>query len=233
MENTRKLSAADRVYSILKKKITDGEVGVGEKIPTENAICISLGVGRSTVREATRMLQAKGYVEIKRGSGTYVVSATGSHAGYKWLLDNREAIEDYMDVRIAIESLAVQLFIKRATPEDVESLRRNVEEFGHAVEENDGEALAALDEEFHELIARATRNDMLLNINELLADSFRAYRRITFDTDEHTGALEAHRKITDALQRRDTNDASYYIKNHLATSVENAWDQARRLESGE
>ena len=85
-----------------------------KKLPTELELCGRFGVGRSTVREAMRILEANGYVSIRRGSGAYVVSRTGNNYQSigNWLHDNKDKLRDYMEVRIAIEQLSVRLMIK-------------------------------------------------------------------------------------------------------------------------
>ena len=72
----KKRSVSEFVYSKLREMIENGTIAVGQKLPTEQALCEQFGVGRSSVREASRILQAKGFVEIKRGSGVYAVSYT-------------------------------------------------------------------------------------------------------------------------------------------------------------
>lgn len=223
------LSSSQRIYECLEKMITDGAVSVNEKFPTEYELCQKYGVGRSTVREAMRMLATNGYVRVRRGSGTYVISRTGNFSQTigNWLIDNKEKLRDYMDVRIAIEQLSVRLFIKKFSERNLEKIEAAQKQLEAAVAADDLDGISRLDEEFHSEIVKGTQNDLLININELLADSFREYRRSTFANKENrAAAVDGHQKILDAIRRRDTSEAVYDMREHLNISVENAVRQA-------
>jgi len=219
------VSSSQRTYENLKKMITDGEIRVNEKFPNEFELCQKYDVGRSTIREAMRMLATNGYVEVKRGSGTYVISKTGNFSQTigNWLRDNRDKLHDYMDVRIAIEQLSLRLFIKRFREENLKKVEEAQKQFENAIEDDDTNTIARFDEQFHSEIVRGTQNELLISINELLADSFTEYRLTTFAVRENrAAAIDGHRKILDAIRRRDTSEAVYSMKEHLNTSVENA-----------
>ncbi|MCE1195681.1 FadR family transcriptional regulator [bacterium] len=223
-----KTSSSQKLYKTLERMITEDEFRVGEKLPTELELCGRFGVGRSTVREAMRILEANGFISIKQGSGTYVLSKTGNNYQTigNWLHDNKDKLRDYMEVRIAIEQLSVRLLIKKRCDDCERRLSEIIEAFETAIAENDGERISALDESFHREIALSTGNDLLIRVNELLADAFREYRRSTFQNkDNHTAAIVEHRKILEAINHRDTNEAVYAMREHLETSVENAIQQ--------
>lgn len=225
---SEKSSSSQKLYKALERMIAEEEVSVGGKLPTELELCGRFGVGRSTVREAMRILEANGYISIRRGSGTYVLSKMGNNYQTigNWLHDNRDKLRDYMEVRIAIEQLSVRLMIKKRCDECGQELVKIMGAFETAIKANDSESISALDESFHKEIALATGNDLLIRVNELLADSFREYRRSTFKNKEnHNAAIVEHRKILEAINHRDTNEAVYAMREHLETSVENAIQQ--------
>ena len=76
MSAQHKLSATDAVIKTLEKRITGGAFLPGEKLPTETELASELSVGRSTVREAVRFLQAVGYVEMRPGKGAFVSASS-------------------------------------------------------------------------------------------------------------------------------------------------------------
>ena len=219
-----KNSASETLYQRLKLLIQTDEISIGEKLPTEQSLCEIYGVGRSTVREAQRVLQAKGFVKIRRGSGAYVVSKreVGLDNEKQWLSNNKESIQDYMDVRVAIEVLAVRRLLAR-TEIPLEELEKIQERFAQAVEAENGELMADLDCAFHEAIAEYTQNTMLTAINGLVQKEFMTYRRITFEEPTtRRDAVTGHRKILAAMRVRDTDGAVFAIREHLNVSMRNA-----------
>lgn len=231
MVDQTKMSISQKVSLLLEQRIAEGEYAVGEKLPTEQEICEEFDVGRSSAREAVRMLQAKGYVEVRRGSGTYVVSAVGMNSDSisSWLLDNSESLRDYMDVRLAIEVLASRLFIKRLTPQKLADLEKALHEFNEAVASGDTARMTLMDGQFHKVIVDGTENELLMSINQLLNESFHKYRQITFrNAGSRDDAVDAHYKIFNSISRRDTNDAVFNIQEHLIVSVDNAIKSAQK-----
>lgn len=228
MSIVTKASIIDVVYEALASEIRDGTVPVGGRLPTEQALCQKYAVGRSTVREAMRMLHSQGYVNIKRGSGTYVISREAKDSSpSKWILSSVDDMRDYIDLRIAIEELAIRLFIRRFDEKNLAHLKAVEESFEQATQTGDVSQMTALDEEFHSCIASGGKNELLMNVNQLLIGSFREYRNVTFAAKEHhAAAVTAHRGILDAIGRRDTNEAVFNIRTHLLTSMENAVAQS-------
>ena len=218
-------SISDAICANLKARIEKGDYPIGEKLPTEQLLCDELSVGRSSVREAMRMLQARGYVSIKRGSGTFVISRTGNAPASisRWLAENQNSLTDYMTVRVAIESLSVRLFIARRDDAQMQCLYEIEKRFEQAVEQGDVEGMVTGDEALHEAIALGTHNGLLISINQQLLNAFRQYRCETFENVEgRADAVQHHRTILDALSLRDTDRAMMCMESHLSLSLKNA-----------
>lgn len=221
---------SDVVFAELRERIERGDYPVGEKLPTEQELCDALSVGRSSVREAMRMLHARGFVAIKRGSGTFVVSKDGNSPASigRWLAENQDSITDYMSVRTAIECLSVRLFIARRDEAQMQKLVEIEKRFERAVEAGDVEGMVEGDESLHAAIAAATRNGLLISINKQLLDAFRQYRYVTFqDVRDRAEAVALHREIVSALSLRDTDRALLSMQKHLDSSLNNATRRAK------
>ena len=216
-------SASNRLYAELKKTIVSPSSNIGDKMPTEQSLCKEYGVGRSTVREALRMLGAIGLLEIRRGSGAYIASKTDPVTqGQGWIVRNKDSIQDYMEVRTAIETLAIKLFIVRQG-EALGMLEEIQEKFEYALAEDNIEMASSQDLAFHEAIADNSGNAMLSQINRLIQKEFNIYREITFQEKlTRMDAIVAHRKIIDAARRQSTDDAVFAIQMHLKVSMDNA-----------
>jgi len=231
-----KQAISDMVFEEIKGRIEHGEYWVGQKLPAEQELCGALSVGRSTVREAMRMLQACGFVSIKRGSGTFVISSTGNAPATvgSWLAENRDRIADYMNVRTAIECLAIRQFIAHWSLAKVQRLAEIEQGFEKAVETGDIEGMVKGDESMHGAIAEATGNGLLIDINKQLLVAFRQYRYLTFPTvGDRAEAVSAHREIIESLSLRDTDLALLSMQKHMNTSLHNAVRSARESEGRE
>ncbi len=208
------------IYDYLIGYIGAEEQKVGDKLPTEKQLCGKFNVGRSTVREAVSMLQGKGYVEVIKGSGTYIRSKVENDRSNILTIEN---LKDFMEIRISIETLAVRLFVANYSDAKWDRLNAAEKKFEKAVQEKDVRKMADYDEQFHATIFACTDNELLINIGELLSNSFRVYREKTFEAEQHRmDAVSAHRKILESLKRRDTDESIFNIRQHLDTSYNNA-----------
>ena len=111
MNQVTKKTATQQAMENLITYISGDTVQVGDKIPNEKDLCISLGVGRGTIREAVKVLISQGYLEIKPGLGTYVKSKTPQQGDSlsNWFFANEVAIQDIIIVRATLEPLATAM----------------------------------------------------------------------------------------------------------------------------
>lgn len=219
-----KVSVIEQVIKQLEELITSGEYEVGDKLPAEMELCRELGVSRSTMREAYRMLNAYGMVEIKPGRGAFVRQLhrhTDQDAVRAWFIENEAHLFELMEVRMAVEPIAVKLAIKRASDCQVREIVAIHQRFLDSAERIDALELAALDEAFHTAIVEASNNRLLVKINRLINDEFKEYRTRAFSVRENvTHALKPHSDITEAILEKETARAMDAMINHLAISME-------------
>ena len=119
MKSIERMPVVEQVTARLKEYIQSDERQVGEKLPTERELCDDLNVGRSTLREAVRILQASGFVENRPGKGAFIANKEGYVVkdAVQWISENKVSLRDFIEVRMAIEELAIRLAIERAAPE--------------------------------------------------------------------------------------------------------------------
>lgn len=219
-----KVSVIEQVIKQLQELITSGEYDVGDKLPAEMELCRELGVSRSTVREAYRMLNAYGMVEIKPGRGAFVqqLHRYTDHEGVRaWFIENEANLFELMEVRMAVEPIAVRLAIRRATEAQVRTIVEIHRRFSDAAERLDALELATLDETFHTAIVEASNNRLLVKINRLINDEFKEYRTRAFSVQENVAhALKPHGDIVEAILEKDTARALEGMNSHLAISLE-------------
>lgn len=216
-------SKSKLIYDNLVKIITSKTSNIGDKLPTEMDICKKYDVARSTVREAISMLHTQGYVEVRKGSGTYIVSKDVHTNTNVLVIDKIDNLKDFMEIRKSIEILAVRLFIKNFSDANLKKVIDVEAKFEKAVKDKNVDKMSIYDEAFHSSIIESTDNSLLISIGDVLSNSFKQYRNKTFENESHRqDAIGAHKKIIDSLKRKDTNDAIYNIQEHLNTSCDNA-----------
>ena len=217
MKAIQRMSITDSVVADIKEMIMSGEYKIGEKLPTEMKLCDQMGVSRTCVREAIRVLQAIGYVEIRPGKGAFV-------ANYQKSTDNSslwydvEGVKfyDFMEVRMAIETLSVRLAVERATDKQIRELREIHTSFVEATEKRDMLKMIMLDELFHTKIITFTNNQLLININKQLLERFRIYRGDSITNKMvYKNAVEPHERILLCFEMRNPSSAVEEMRKHL------------------
>lgn len=221
-QRIKRISIADEVVKRLKDQICSGNMEVGEKLPTEGELQKTLGVGRSTIREALRVLQAMGLIEMKSGRGAFIKSVREPSATSieDWMVENEDRLADLMEVRIAVEAQAVELAIQRGTPEQLERLAEIHNAFIQACEEQNSVKLAKLDEEFHHAIFAAANNAFLSRLGRIISDALRTFRNHSFSHEKFAAnALRPHGEILSAITNKATDKAISAMRNHMDMSL--------------
>ena len=125
MQLIERIPISSQVVSGIQELIREQGLKPGDRLPTEKAIGEMFGVGRSTVREALRALQALGIVNLQQGRGAFVSEPVDKEErGHTWFKGLDASIRDYIEIRLAIEPLSVRLAIERAEAEEVAELAR-------------------------------------------------------------------------------------------------------------
>jgi GntR family transcriptional repressor for pyruvate dehydrogenase complex len=159
-----------------------------------------------------------GYIELKPGRGAFVKSRSGNDRVNvrDWFLENALKLKDFIEVREAIESLAIKKAIEKGSDEEFARLEDVHKQFVHAVKTNDVVEMAFLDETFHNFIVGMTHNSLLININGLVSNEFKKYRKISFSVQANAeSAVKEHQKIMAALRARAQQIAAESIAHHL------------------
>lgn len=218
MQAIEKISAVQQVENSIRAYVKGPDVKVGDKLPTEKQLCESLGVGRGTVREAIRLLQAKGFVELRPGMGAFVLHKNEPERGNmaSWFRKNEIEIKDLIDVRAAIEPLAVKLAIMKSTQEEIDTLFETQRESEVAARQKDAQKLAICDEKFHSLIIEYSRNKLLIDINKKIIVGLAIFRGVTFNIPKNVdNFIPAHAAILEAFKTRDVALGQKNMSAHL------------------
>lgn len=191
------------VFNTLRQAIIQGEFQPGERL-LEVTIANKLGVSRTPVREAIRMLELEGLVVMIPRRGAEVANIT--------VKDLRDALE----VRMAIEALSVKLACERIDEEGKNELKQTCMAFKEAINSKLVPAIVEGDEAFHNTIYRASKNQKLINIAQNLREQVYRYRvEYVKDFSYHDNLIREHDQITMAILKGDATVAERVMNEHI------------------
>lgn len=212
------LPLRDVVFQTIRQGILHGVLPPGQRL-MEIQLAKHLGVSRTPVREALRMLELEGLVVTVPRHGAEVAEIT------------QKDLQDVLEVRCALEALAVDLASVAITEEELQSLRTNTEKFGKLIEAGNISALAACDVEFHDIIFSATHNNRLVQLLNNLSEQMYRYRlEYLKDKTAHPNLLDEHKEIIKHLENRDTTKAKEIITLHINKQYEDVIKNLKKTE---
>ena len=225
MDNLKKIktkSLRSQVYTQLKSQLMKGAWKIGEKLPSENELCVSFGVSRVTVRAAIQQLEILGLVETKHGGGTYVKDFSTIdrvHTLHPLMQIHRnQDVITVLEYRKVIEKGAIVLAASKAGPKDIKLLEENYASMLSFTDEP--ERFAKADLLFHYLIAQASRNPILIKvyeiINEILAVAMVDIVRMLGCEQ----GIKYHRLLIDALQKGDKAECEALMDEHIEKTIQ-------------
>ena len=196
-------SVVRAVVERISEALIKGELKGGDYLPSELELARNLEVGKSTVREAVKMLQAVGVVEVRRGQGTIIRQEPGedllSPVIFQLILQSSR-VHDLVDLRVMFEPAYTIMAMERATPGDIGKIRRTIERFERAVGE--GVTSAEDDLAFHQAVLESTHNPFVVTIGRTILRLFDVSISKALETVSAT-ALEYHKRIFDAFCAKD------------------------------
>lgn len=193
------------VFLTLRKAILRGELHPGERL-MEISLANKLGVSRTPIREAIRMLENEGLVVMKPRRGAQVAKITV------------QELNDVLEVRKSLEILAILKACERMTEKDIAEMREAEKNFEKLVEDKNSDltALAEADVKFHDKIYQGTKNIRLIQILANLREQMYRFR-IEYLKDEsmRSSLVGEHMNMIDAICNRDSERAVRYIIEHI------------------
>jgi GntR family transcriptional regulator, transcriptional repressor for pyruvate dehydrogenase complex len=208
----------------LKRYIASGVVKHGGRLPSERELAEKLGVARSSVREALKVLEAVGVIESRVGDGTYLASQTGASFGRSIGLSLAVwggTLVEIMDARQAFEVSSARLAAERATPDDILALQREVDVMTRTGSQ-DPRAYLAADMNFHRLVGCAGHNpivrEVVTNLIGLLEQVLSELKQLPLYTTTEIDAT--HLKVLKAIVAHKPEQAAQAMRDHIHESSE-------------
>lgn len=209
-------TAVDEIIQL----ILDRNMKDGDRLPNEYDLAQQLGIGRSTLREATHRLVSRNILEIRQGAGTFVSEKHGvpeDPLGLTFMGDDPTLALELLDIRLMLEPEICVQVAQRASQEQLDRLEFYCREAARLIESNQDYAEA--DKQFHRCLAECSGNRVLQNLIPIITSSVRVSISATRDEHRQETKLQ-HQRIVDCILRRDAAGARYAMIGHLNMSRE-------------
>ncbi len=217
----RKTRLYEDIVQQFMKKIEDGELKAGDRLPTERELVLQLGVSRTSIREALRAMELLGIIESKVSEGTFIkpsgvdraILSLGSSEG----ADERRTLEMY-EIRLLLETYGARQAARNRADRHLEDLRLAIEAMKEEIAR--GSRGREGDKRFHKILAEAAGNGILLSILSLcddMIDSSIAVANAHVNTND---IIEEHQKMYDAVLARDEKAAERLMRAHVKRALE-------------
>ncbi|MDP2873053.1 MAG: FadR/GntR family transcriptional regulator [Bacillota bacterium] len=201
----------------LTQLIRKGRLRPGDRLPPERELAETLGVSRSTLRSALRVLEGLRMIESRQGDGTYVAEVDLEQLVAPLaavLFTHSVLVEDILELRQIIEPPIAEWAAKRARPEDIEELESILAVQARKAAE--GLQTAEEDSRFHYAIAEATGNQMVVHLIDLVMSLLAEVRASSLQVpDRQEVSLAGHRSILEGIKDHDQAAALQAMKEHI------------------
>ena len=202
------LPLRDVVFQTLREAILKGDLRPGERL-MELQLAAKLGVSRTTIREAIRMLEQEGLAVTIPRKGAEVARMT------------EKDMEDVLQIREALDDLAVQVACDKITQEQLERLMATMKNFELAVQAGDLSKIVAYDVEFHDVIYEATDNPKLVILLSNLREQIYRYRvEYLKEKENYPMLIVEHEEIVQALKQKNKERVADAMRNHIRNQAE-------------
>jgi len=208
IKEIQKKSLPEAIFKELEEMILSGAIPPGERI-NETKLASILGVSRAPIREALRQLESSGLLQIQTNKGMYVREI------------RIDEVKDLYDIRVALDGLAGEKAAECIQEKDLQLLESLIDEMGKWVGEHDPKAYFRANLAFHMAIVRIARNESLVGMYESVCKQTSLFRMITLSLPGRLSlSLEKHRKIIEALRRKDGPETAGLLKIHILEAKE-------------
>ena len=199
----RSPSMREEVFKYIRQKIISGEVPPGTKL-IETRLAEEMGISRTPVREALHSLEREKLIKSVPRVG-YVIEEI-----------RKEEVEEIIEIRIALETLAAKWASKQISPSKIKRLEKIILLTDKCIEKRDAQRVVDLDTEFHEIICKASKSERIEEISQTLRDHMLRFRITGLRIPEIARrSNEGHRRIVDSIKNKDMQEIESAVRYHL------------------
>ena len=214
------LKVFEQIAEQIEKRILDGELRSGDRLPTERELAEQFHASRTAVREAMKILAQKGLVDMRPGRGTIVIDGVHKamlhsiNLAMKLKLGEVGGSDNLVEVREILETEIAALAAARATEKEIAIMREAVQIMDQHLD--DADLFIAADNTFHEALAQGTQNTLILILVNSIVHLLSEQRKQIFEVEggPQRGQLH-HKSILESVIRRDPESARAAMRAHL------------------
>ena len=208
-------SLSDRVAEEVLRYILDNQLTEGDRLPNETTLSEKLNVGRSTIREAMKLLASRNIVSIEHGRGTFIKDRPGQISdplGFRFNYDKQKLLTDLIELRLIVEPPIAALAALRRTEDDIRRIAAIQDEVERMVAQKQNHGPA--DARFHSSIASASQNSVSSAMVPILNQSVDLVISISGQSSLDR-TMQYHRNICAAIRDGDPEAAERIMREHL------------------
>ena len=205
----------------IKNFILSNDLREGDQLPSEREFVQKLQISRSSIREALRMLEITGLVEVKPGRGIFVRNLTGDILAplSSWVSSNKDAIYKHFEVRLILEPEIAALAARRISKKDIGRMKQNIE-LQKSYPESEIVLIIRADIEFHRLVAEAAKNEtismLMYSLSKISFQGWKAALRVKGRNDT---ACREHGELLSLLAKGDEKGSRKAMRDHMLGSI--------------
>ncbi len=215
----------ERIAEQIEKRILEGELRSGDRLPTEHTLAEQFHVSRTAVREAMKILSQKGLVDMRPGRGTIVIDGSNEAMQdsiglvMKLKLGEVGGSDSLVEVRTILETEIAALAAARATEKEIAAMREAVKMMDESLD--NAAAFIAADNNFHQALAQATQNALILILVNSIVNLLSEQRKQIFNVEggPQRGQFH-HRRILESIIQRDPEAARAAMRSHMRQVLE-------------
>ncbi|MBP2115828.1 DNA-binding FadR family transcriptional regulator [Paenibacillus silagei] len=214
LAQTQRLTLVEQVAYQIQEKIESSEWQVGTRIPPEPELMEQLQVSRNTLREAIRALTYAGLLKTRQGDGTYVCSSSVLGSVIRKVIEHTDKFES-LEVRYALEREAAALAALRRDEEDLAALRTCLDQCRQAAVQQDLEAYAHWDVEFHKMVIAASHNQLMANLYNHISEALQNMILEMKDLKNVDFYLDSHALLYQAIADQNGHQAEEAVRLYI------------------
>jgi GntR family transcriptional regulator, transcriptional repressor for pyruvate dehydrogenase complex len=217
----KKVRVSDSVVELIMSLIVEGKLQLGDQLPGERELVERLQVARASVREALRILEFQGVIEVQPGKGAFVVGDgivdSDEEGVRRWFRDHASEVMEILEVRDALEGRAARLAAQRVSNEEIQKLQSIIHQAYEEMDRGDMDKLVNLDREFHRTVSNASQVLLLSQLIDMNIDAMISPRRSLMRLPERARrSWEDHQSIIDAIASKEPDAAEKAVAEHIA-----------------